>query len=65
MCAAIFVGLLVRRLVVEWRRRRGAPLEEPGGTYMAQLEEKMKIEIANERNERRQRAVDQIYEDLS
>ena len=65
MVAVVVVVLVVRRVVLEWRKRRGARAEMVELTedevYLRTLEERQKREILEERRERRQRAVDNIY----
>ena len=67
MVAVVVVVLVVRRVVLEWRKRRGARAEMVELTedevYLRTLEERQKREILEERLESRKKAKENVYEE--
>ena len=67
MVAVVVVVLVVRRVVLEWRKRRGARAEMVELTedevYLRTLEERQKREILEERLESRKKAKENEYEE--
>ena len=63
-CVILVIVIIVRRSVRQWKAWRMRRLAEPNTEYMLELENRQKADIQNERNERRQRAVDNIYVDV-
>ena len=67
MVAVVVVVLVVRRVVLEWRKRRGARAEMVELTedevYLRTLEERQKREILEERLESRKKAKENAYEE--
>ena len=67
MVAVVVVVLVVRRVVLEWRKRRGARAEMVELTedevYLRTLEERQKREILEERLESRKKAKENLYEE--
>ena len=64
LCAILVIIIIVRRSIRQWKAWRMRRLAKPNAQYMLELENRQKADIQNERNERRQRAVDNIYVDV-